>query len=71
MADRIERERPSVAAGEGGVGLDAKLCPRCGGDHPGLVFKRLQRAAREQTHWALCPTTGEPVMLRAVLAETT
>lgn len=44
-------------------------CARCGGDHDGLAFKLFTRpfAPPEAggiawTHWAPCPTTGDPIM---------
>jgi hypothetical protein len=39
-------------------------CARCGGDHPKLEFKKFKNPCIERTHWALCPTTGEPILMR-------
>lgn len=45
-------------------------CTRCGGDHPNMTFGVLQRPIADSdglhvwTHWAPCPKTGEPVLLR-------
>lgn len=46
-------------------------CARCDGDHDQLVFKKLSRpfapreaAPIEWTHWAPCPTNGEPILMR-------
>lgn len=52
-----------------GVIQNVKGCARCGGDHPGLVFRPLTRAmepegtSRSWQQWAPCPTNGEPIML--------
>lgn len=44
-------------------------CARCHGDgHEGLTFKRLTHPVADPdgrpiaTHWATCPTTGEPIL---------
>ena len=42
-------------------------CERCSQDHVDLEFQRLTRPminGETWTHWAPCPTTGEPIMLR-------
>lgn len=44
--------------------VDIESCARCGEDHHGLDFTRFNRQMDEWTHWALCPTTGEPIELR-------
>jgi len=52
-------------------------CARCGSDHDGLEFTPFARPvvlARSAgiaavTHWALCPVTGEPIMLHIVSDE--
>jgi hypothetical protein len=50
---------------------DVRNCARCGGDHDGVVFEPLTRPVarggdREDsllyTHWAACPTNGEPII---------
>ena len=42
-------------------------CARCGGRHEGLSFQALARPMEGYyTHWATCPETGEPIMLRLV-----
>lgn len=48
-------------------------CARCGGDHESLLFKALaqpfapiEASGVSWTHWAKCPTNGEPVLLRVV-----
>lgn len=46
-------------------------CARCGEKHVELRFKPLTHPADEWTHWALCPTNGEPIMLRISEPDTT
>jgi len=41
-----------------------KHCARCGGDHDEMKFTRLSHPSAEWTHWAPCPTNGEPLMLQ-------
>jgi hypothetical protein len=38
-------------------------CSRCGRDHPKLHFWPLTNPNDQWTHWALCPTLGEPLRL--------
>ena len=42
-------------------------CARCGQDHQELEFTRLKRPEAEWTHWAVCPNTGEPVLLKSTI----
>lgn len=49
------------------VTTDVRWCARCGGDHPNLTFERLDRHVDgdpPMTHWASCPATGEPILMR-------
>jgi hypothetical protein len=51
--------------------LDIVGCARCHGDgHTELVFRRLAHPVESSevplTHWATCPTTGEPILLAIV-----
>ncbi len=40
-------------------------CARCGGEHAVLEFGELSRpTSHGHTHWAPCPTNGEPILLR-------
>lgn len=51
-----------------------QACPRCGEPHLDVVFKPLGRpsiskldgveGAVRHSHWATCPTTGEPILMR-------
>ena len=45
---------------------DVGNCARCGGDHLSVVF-RPYKQAMYNTHWATCPTTGEPINLHIIL----
>jgi hypothetical protein len=50
--------------------IDLNGCARCHGNgHQGLIFQPLTHPiemdlTRRLTHWALCPTNGEPILLR-------
>ena len=57
------------------VTTDIKACARCGNEHEQMVFKEIVRPIELQargdgtfvlviTHWATCPTTAEPVLMR-------
>jgi hypothetical protein len=39
-------------------------CARCGGNHPELTFKKLENSLVKLTHWSMCPTNNEPILLR-------
>lgn len=44
-------------------------CARCGTDHQSVRFERLLHEMRDSdgtiwTHWARCPTNGQPILLR-------
>ena len=43
-------------------------CARCGETHVDLEFSKLTRPMidAKHTHWAMCPTVNEPIMLRIV-----
>ena len=43
-------------------------CARCGGTHENLLFRKLRRPHVDGlneawTHWALCPVSGEPILM--------
>lgn len=40
-----------------------KCCARCLGDHLGMKFSKLTNPSKEWTHWTMCPTLNEPIML--------
>ena len=51
------------------IGRKIVKCPRCGGDHDMLTFKKMERSMGKFTHWAECPRTGDPVMLNMTSRE--
>lgn len=52
--------------------LDMVGCARChAAEHPGVVFRPLTfpveiEGEGDLTHWASCPTNGEPILMRYV-----
>lgn len=68
-----QRVAATVVSTEGKtlVRLDQVGCARCGADaHYGITYLRLTRpvvlGAETFTHWAWCPSTGEPILLQVV-----
>lgn len=57
-----------IDQGSGVFTFDQVGCARCGGEgHKPITFKKLQKPSElpggiKFTHWAPCPTTGEPIM---------
>lgn len=49
--------------------MNVRNCARCNGNHDDLVFRPLLQPILDDegkavwTHWALCPTTGEPILM--------
>jgi len=48
-------------------------CARCQGTHERMKFIQFKRAVYQQedgvcryTHWAMCPTTNEPILMRVL-----
>lgn len=41
-------------------------CARCSQDHLDLEFKPFTQANPTYSHWALCPTNGEPILMRMI-----
>jgi hypothetical protein len=67
-----ETPPPAVATDPGmhAMYVDLQGCARCGAAHPGLYFAPLTRQIPEPggepfTHFALCPTNAEPVLMRS------
>jgi hypothetical protein len=46
--------------------ININNCARCGGNHKNISCLQLTRPCEEFTHWAQCPTTLEPIMVRFV-----
>ncbi|MBF6618819.1 MAG: hypothetical protein ITG02_01130 [Patulibacter sp.] len=49
-------------------------CARCGGDHADVEWQPLERPVLEDgktvaTHWAPCPTNGQPILMIQVERE--
>lgn len=47
-------------------------CARCSETHGGMEFERLERpvlAEYVMTHWAPCPTTGQPILAMVTTGE--
>ena len=64
-----ERKRVNVPEPPGNAPKNILGCARCGGEH--LVrFKELQNPMQVGeavlTHWGMCPTTKEPILMRFV-----
>ena len=39
-------------------------CARCGGIHTNVTFKQFSKPCDLYTHYAPCPTTHEPILLK-------
>lgn len=51
--------------------VSIKSCARCGGDHEALEFKPFTQLVNAPSGtvykwWALCPTNGEPILMRVL-----
>lgn len=46
------------------ITVKVKQCSRCGQDHADLTFDRLDIPCDKYTHWADCPVTRQPILLR-------
>lgn len=57
----------------GGYVVTVEGCSRCGERHADLSFQEFVKPPNyvglTLTHWALCPTTGEPLLLRPASIE--
>ena len=40
-----------------------KNCARCGGDHVNVLFNSFGRKPAKYTHFGICPTTMEPILM--------
>lgn len=50
----------------GGIAHDVQDCPRCEGEHMGLIFRPFT-VPNEDSHWAMCPATHEPILMAVIL----
>lgn len=46
-------------------------CPRCGAAHDDMTFRAMRQPHHEMTHFASCPFTGDPILLRRDAGEPT
>lgn len=56
----VLKEQPQVITNVGN-------CARCHGDHLVLTFKKFTHVQGQWTHWALCPRSQEPILLKVLL----
>lgn len=45
--------------------VGVKACARCGQNHD-VNFVKFLNPSGENTHWGMCPTTYEPILLRII-----
>lgn len=48
------------------VVTEIRGCSRCGKKHKELEFKEFKTPAGIYTHWTMCPTLNEPILLEFV-----
>ena len=67
-----ERQRMNTPEPESDAPKNILGCARCGGEHL-IRFKELrnpmQAGGAVLTHWGMCPTTKEPILMRFVAQE--
>ena len=44
--------------------VDVNSCARCGMNHEGIKFKKIENPSDGYEWFGTCPTTGQPVMLK-------
>ena len=44
--------------------IDVKKCARCGKDHKAVRFMKFINPGGEYTHWAHCPFTDDPLLMK-------
>ena len=65
MGDPVSRKVRAVQHGNAIV-TNVRGCARCGDNHELVGFRPLTNPCVGLTHWAPCPTNGEPIMLAIV-----
>jgi hypothetical protein len=56
-----------VEYGKDELTTDVRRCARCGGDHDGMTFIRMQNPIDPgYPFWSLCPKGYGPILLQAV-----
>lgn len=58
------RKKPDEPRGVTLFDLKFYRCGRCGGDHDGLIAYPFARPPRGWSHFAACPTNGQPILVR-------
>lgn len=55
------------------IKANVKCCARCEANHGDLTFQTFRIPLHEEgllfTHWATCPTTQEPILMRFIATE--
>ena len=46
---------------------DIQDCIRCGGNHSQVEFFRLLNSPKGTTHWGMCPTEKQPILMNQEL----
>ncbi|WDL96931.1 hypothetical protein [Alicyclobacillus sp. ALC3] len=46
------------------IKITTNNCQRCGGEHVGIEFQPLHYPVGEWNHYGICPTTGQPLLMR-------
>jgi hypothetical protein len=41
-------------------------CARCGQEHKNILVAKFGRPAGQYQWWAICPNTGEPIMIEII-----
>jgi hypothetical protein len=56
---------------DGSYSVAVSSCARCHGDHESVQFVRLTYPTEQSgmTHWAKCPTNGEPILGKQIETE--
>lgn len=47
--------------------INVKECARCGNEHLGLTASPFVRSPKDWTHFATCPESHQPILVRFVL----
>ena len=45
------------------LGVNMPNCSRCDGSHDDVMFQPFTKPSDAYTHWAMCPTTNEPIVM--------
>lgn len=64
MSEETEVPTVSTATIKHNCLCDVVCCARCSRDHLGLAFLMFKNPPPNHTHWATCPETDEPILMR-------